>query len=141
MKLLDVNLLLFATNPQAPSHPRAREWFEDVMNSGEPVGIPWHTLLGFVRMATHAATFHPPLPMETALSFVEEWLEWDSVWTPEPTADHARIFASLLRRLPRSCLVPDAHLAALAIEHHLTLCSADADFRMFPGLQVLNPLE
>lgn len=32
-------------------------------------------------------------------------------------------------------LVPDAHLAALAIEHDLTLCSSDRDFAHFPGLR------
>jgi predicted nucleic acid-binding protein len=37
-------------------------------------------------------------------------------------------------------LVPDAHLAALAIEHGLTLCSTDGDFARFPGLNWLNPL-
>jgi uncharacterized protein len=37
-------------------------------------------------------------------------------------------------------LVPDAHLAALAIEHGLTLCSADSDFARFLGLPWLNPL-
>lgn len=141
MKLLDVNLLLYATNPAAPGHDRAREWFEDVMNSGEPVGLTWATLVAFVRMATHPATFQPPLPMDTALAFVEEWLEWDTVWVPEPTPEHASIFCKLLRRLPRTRLVSDAHLAAIAIGHGLTLCSADADFRMFPELQFTNPLE
>ena len=37
-------------------------------------------------------------------------------------------------------LVPDAHLAALAIEHGLTVCSADADFGRFPGVTWVNPL-
>jgi predicted nucleic acid-binding protein len=37
-------------------------------------------------------------------------------------------------------LVHDAHLAALAIEHGLTLCSTDGDFARFPGLRWINPL-
>jgi predicted nucleic acid-binding protein len=37
-------------------------------------------------------------------------------------------------------LIPDAHLAALAIEHGLTLCSTDGDFARFPGLKWTNPL-
>jgi hypothetical protein len=37
-------------------------------------------------------------------------------------------------------LVPDAHLAALAIEHGLILCSTDGDFARFPDLRLLNPL-
>ena len=42
--------------------------------------------------------------------------------------------------MERAHLVPDAHLAALAIEHGLVLCSADADFARFPGLRWHNPL-
>jgi uncharacterized protein len=37
-------------------------------------------------------------------------------------------------------LTPDAHLAALAMEHGLTLCSADRDFSRFPGLKWMNPI-
>jgi predicted nucleic acid-binding protein len=37
-------------------------------------------------------------------------------------------------------LVSDAHLAALAIEHGLTLCSTDGDFARFRELKWLNPL-
>lgn len=38
-------------------------------------------------------------------------------------------------------LVPDAQLAALAIEHGVELASADSDFQRFPGLRWINPLE
>lgn len=37
-------------------------------------------------------------------------------------------------------LVADAHLATLAMEHGLVLCSADEDFRIFPGLRFENPV-
>jgi uncharacterized protein len=37
-------------------------------------------------------------------------------------------------------LVPDAHLAALAVEHGLTLCSTDGDFARFRSLRWLNPI-
>ena len=144
MKLLDVNLLLYATNPQSPQHDRARTWFDDTMNGVDRLGMPWHTLVGFLRMSTQPESFRPPLSMDTALSFVEEWLEWDAVWVPQPGPDHATILATLLRQTPRSRIVPDAHLAhlaALAIEHGLTLCSADSDFKQFAGLRFLNPLE
>ena len=38
-------------------------------------------------------------------------------------------------------LVTDAELAALAIEHGLTLCTNDRDFTRFSGLRTLNPLQ
>ena len=140
MKLIDVNLLLYATNADDPRHAAAAAWFDALMNSGERVAMPWHTLLGFVRISTQPRT-GGALSMQTALEFVEDWLEWESVWVPEPTPHHLALVSELLRAAPRSKLVPDAHLAALAIGHGLTLCSTDVDFRLFKGLRLLNPLE
>ena len=140
MICLDINLLLYATNPADPRHEAVRVWFEGQMNSGERVGLPWHTLLGFMRTSTGRAR-RQPLTMEHALEFVEGWLEWETVWIPEPTPRHHVVLAELLRKVPRRHLVPNAHLAAVAIEHGLTLCSADADFKLFPGLRSHNPLD
>lgn len=141
MILVDVNLLVYAGSPSSPEHDRAREWFEERMNSGERVGLPWHSLFGFVRVATKRSVASESLSMNEALLFVKEWLEWDTVWVPEPTVEHMTIVGKLLRASPRSALVPDAHLAALAIEHGLTLCSNDRDFRLFSELRLHNPLE
>jgi len=79
--------------------------------------------------------------MRAAWHQVTEWLEHPRVWIPEPGADHALILGSLLDRAHAAGnLVPDAHLAAIAIEHGLTVCSADADFARFPGVSWMNPL-
>jgi toxin-antitoxin system PIN domain toxin len=141
LKLIDVNLLVYATNRGDPRSPRAAEWFDTLMNSGERVALPWHTLLGFIRVSTNPRSQKAALSMDAALEFVEDWLEWESVWVPEPTPNHFPLIAELLRAVPRHKLVPDAHLAALAISHGLTLCSTDVDFRLFKGLRLVNPLE
>lgn len=103
--------------------------------------MPWVTLLGFLRLTTNRASRQNAISMDLALEFVEGWLEWETVWVPEATARHYEVLATLLRATPRSRMVTDAHLAAVAIEHGLTLCSADRDFRVFPGLKFHNPLE
>ena len=79
--------------------------------------------------------------MAYAWQQVTHWLAAAPVWTPAPTERHAEVLGNLLA-LPgvHGNLAPDAHLAALAIEHGLTLCSADGDFARFPGLRWLNPL-
>jgi hypothetical protein len=71
---------------------------------------------------------------------VRLWLSVDTVWVPQPTERHDEVLGRLLS-LPgvHADLVPDAHLAALAIEHGLTLCSTD--FTLFPGLRWENPLK
>lgn len=140
MICLDVNLLIQATDPKASKHERARRWFEDQMNGGQLVGLPWVTLQAFLRLSTNPSVRRPALPLEEALLFVEEWLEWETVWIPEPTHNHHVVFAKLMRETQKPRLVADAHLAAIALEHGLTLCTADADFRMFSGLKVRNPL-
>ena len=38
-------------------------------------------------------------------------------------------------------LVPDAHIAALAMENEAELQSNDSDFGRFPGLRWTNPLQ
>lgn len=79
--------------------------------------------------------------MDVAWAQASDWLAADPVWVPLPTQRHAEILGTLLAETgAHSNIVPDAHLAALAIEHGLTLCSADRDFAHFPGLRWINPL-
>jgi len=63
-----------------------------------------------------------------------EWLDHPRVWIPEATDEHAAVLGLLLEANVTGNLIPDAHLAALAIEHGLTVCSADADFARFAGV-------
>jgi len=79
--------------------------------------------------------------MPLAFRQVSAWLSWENVWIPGPTKRHAEVLGQLLLVVgAHGNLVPDAHLAALAIEHGLTLCSTDGDFARFQGLRWHNPL-
>jgi len=111
------------------------------MNSGAQIGLPWFTLVSFLRLSTQLGVRNKPMLMDEALSWVDEWIEWETVWIPEPTSQHREVLNDLLRAVPRTRMVSDAHVAAIAIEHGLTLCTADVGFRMFPGLKVRNPLQ
>jgi hypothetical protein len=103
--------------------------------------MPWPSLLAFVRIATNPRIFPHPVSVQQAWEQVEVWRACDVVWSPSPTERHAGILAKLLGGPGISGdLVPDAHLAALAIEHGLELCSSDRDFARFPGLRWTNPL-
>jgi predicted nucleic acid-binding protein len=62
-------------------------------------------------------------------------------WIPEPGPLHGRLLAELINRYAlRGNLISDAHLAVLAMEHGLTLYSADTDFARFSELSWVNPL-
>jgi toxin-antitoxin system PIN domain toxin len=139
--LVDVNILVYAYIDSAPQHETAREWLDLQINSSSRVGLPWASLLGFLRLTTNPRVLERPLPMTAAWEQVDAWIECETIWIPSPTERHADVLAGLLaQRGIYGNLVSDAHLAALAIEHGLTLCSADADFGRFTGLKWHNPL-
>jgi toxin-antitoxin system PIN domain toxin len=138
--LIDANLLLFAVDAGSPWHERAADWLTAQLNGDRRVGIPWESLAAFVRVATHPRASDRPLQPDEAWSFVEEWLAVPTVWIPQPTDAHADVLGSLVRRYRLAGnLVPDAHLAAIAIEHGLEVCSADSDFARFPEVRWRNP--
>jgi uncharacterized protein len=140
MILIDVNLLVYAYNKTAPEHAAARRWFEDLA-AERPFLLPWHSVLGFVRIVTHPRSAANPFSPEQASAIVDEWLAQPHATPVSPGPRHWEI----LRRLLTGCqcrgpLVPDAHLAALAIEHGATLATHDRGFARFTGLQVQYPL-
>ena len=141
MILIDANLLLYAHNADAEEHAMARTWLELQFNGSSRVGLPWPSLLAFVRLACNPAVVSAALRPAIAWQHVEEWLKLENVWIPEPGPKHAAILAGFFSSSQMTGrLVPDAHLAALAVEHGLTLCSTDGDFAKFAGLKWLNPL-
>lgn len=141
MILVDANLLLYARVDTFPQHEAARLWLDEWLNGSAPVGLPWSTLLAFVRLVSNPRIFERPEAVSSAWQQVEAWLDRPPVWTPPPTERHRAILGSLLTGVPGGAnLVPDAHLAALALEHGLILCSTDGDFARFPNLRWENPL-
>jgi hypothetical protein len=124
-----------------PQHEAARTWLDRQLNGTAPVGLPWPSLLAFVRIVTNPRVFRQPLSIGDAWAQVEAWLGCPPAWIPNPMERHREVLGSLLTgHVARANLVPDAHLAALAMEHGLLLCSTDGDFARFPGLRWQNPL-
>jgi toxin-antitoxin system PIN domain toxin len=139
--LIDANLLLYAVHEGADRHEAAAAWLTEQLNGSRRVGIPWSSLGAFLRISTHPRAFPRPLSPITAWDRVTDWLAAPVTWIPEPGPEHARILGELVARHDvRGNLVPDAMLAALAIEHGLTLCSSDTDFARFPGVRWEDPL-
>ena len=138
----DVNLLIYAYNRDAPHHVDARAWWEELLSSNDPVGLPWATMLGFIRLMTHRAVLVTPLPPKQAIAHVRSWHVRPNVSVLEPGPRHLEVLARLFEALGTAGrLTTDAHLAALAIEHQGELCSNDGDFARFPGLRWRDPLK
>jgi toxin-antitoxin system PIN domain toxin len=138
--LLDTNLLIYAYERRSPYHKVARAWLETVLYRPARVGLPWPTLLGFMRLMANHRVMRHPLPLHRAWAQVESWLALPHTWIPLPTDRHQEILADLLEGERHPDLVNDAHLAALAIEHGLTVCTVDRDFARFQGVRWENPL-
>jgi toxin-antitoxin system PIN domain toxin len=139
--LIDANLLIYAHVKNLPQHVAAKGWLDKCLNASAPVGLPWPSLLGFLRIVTNPRIFERPESIKDAWKQVKEWLECQSAWIPRPAERHVEILEGLIVDLNITAnLVPDAHLAALAIEHGLILCSADGDFGRFPDLKWQNPI-
>jgi uncharacterized protein len=139
--LVDANLLIYAYFSASPQHQHARDWLDEQLNGFARVGLPWPSLLAFVRLVTNPRIFRQATSPTDAWRQVLDWLDCEPVWIPQPTERHAEVLGSMIS-LPgmNANLVVDAHLAALAIEHGLTLCSSDGDFARFPELRWTNPL-
>lgn len=141
MILVDANLLIYAHVSSFPQHARARDWLDGQLSGRARVGLPWSSLLGFLRIVTNPRVFQRPESVTEAWDQVGAWLDAEVAWIPHPTDRHREVLATLLTLAGvQANLVPDAHLATLAIEHGLVLCSTDGDFGRFPELRWQNPL-
>ena len=142
MILLDANLLLYAEDSLSPHHTAAKDWLDLQLSGVEPVCLCWPTLTAFLRITTNHRIMQRPLTLAEAGAKVSGWLSQPCVRLVEPTPLHWEIMQKLMTEAGvTGNLVPDAHLAALAIEHACLLCSADADFARFASVRWLNPLK
>jgi hypothetical protein len=139
--LVDANLLVYAHVRSFPQHVRARAWLDGQLSGGTPVGLPWPSLVAFLRIVTNPRLFERPVPIAEAWRQVSAWLDAEVSWIPLPTDRHRDVLGTLLAGANvQANLVPDTDLAALAIEHGLLLCSTDGDFARFPELRWHDPL-
>ncbi len=141
MKLVDLNVLLYAINRDSAHHEAARPWWESALSGEEPIGLAWTVILGFLRLATHPQVFAQPLDPVDAFARIDAWLANPNVRIVHEGDDHWRLLRDLLGRTGTAGnLTTDAHLASLAIAHGATLVSCDSDFARFAALRWENPL-
>lgn len=142
MRLVDVNVLLYAFRDAAPDHTSYRSWLESAVTAEEPLGISDLVLSSFVRIATHPRVFDPPATVDEAFAFASAIRSARNAVTIDPGPRHWTLFEELCRTGDaRGNLVTDAYLAALAVESGSELVTTDRDFARFPGLRWRHPLE
>jgi uncharacterized protein len=142
MILTDVNVLVYAHRSDASGHAAYRAWLEDVINGDHAYGVSDLILSGFLRIVTHPRVFSPPSALAPALAFTELLRRQPNAVSITPGARHWDIFVNLCQTASaKGNLVPDAYLAALAIESGSEWITTDRDYSRFPGLKWRHPLD
>jgi len=140
MILPDVNILVYAYRDDSPDHDRHRSWLNDLINGREAYGVADLVLGGFLRIVTNPKIFALPTPLIDALTFAEQLRSQPHCVVVVPGPRHWELFASLCQSAgARGNLIPDAYLAALAIESGSEWITTDGDYARFPGLRWRRP--
>lgn len=142
MVLTDVNVLVYAHRAESQNHAGYRRWLERQIGSGEPFGVSDLVLSGFLKIVTHPRIFEVPTPLEEALRVVSKLRSQPNCVLVRPGASHWEIFVHLCRTAGvKGNFVPDAYLAALAIESGSEWITTDRDYSRFSGLRWRHPLD
>jgi toxin-antitoxin system PIN domain toxin len=142
MILPDVNVLVYAHRADAPNHAAYHQWLEAMISGDQPYGMSDIVLSGFLRVVTHPRVFNPPSTIEQALAFAADVREQPNCVVVMPGSRHWAIFERLCTAAnAKGNLVPDAYLAALAIESGGEWITTDRDYSRFPGLSWRHPFD
>lgn len=141
MIVIDVNVLVGAFRRDAHAHRELKAWLDGILGSGRAVVLPAASLSGFLRVVTHPQIFAAPSTLDEALGFVDAFMAVDTSVIADAGPRHWPILRALLVEADaRGNLVPDAHLAAIALEHGATVATRDRGFARFAGVSWLDPL-
>lgn len=142
MRIVDVNVLVYAHRSDTPRHSDYQSWLLEAANGTEPLGLTDQVLAGFVRIVTHPKIFGDPSGTDDALAFAAALRSAPATLRVEPGKRTWPIFADLVHRSgARGNLIPDALLAAQAIEQGATLVTADRGLARFGPLAICHPLD
>ena len=142
MLLADVNVFLYAHRPESPRSAEHTDWLQRALVGEEPFGVSESVLASFLRIVTHHRVYREPTPPDVALSFCRTVMDAPAAVAVRPGPRHWSIFTQLCGTVgARGNVVPDAFLAALAIEQGATWVTHDHGFARFPGLRWTTPLQ
>mgnify|MGYP006284000955 FL=1 len=141
MRAVDTNVLVYAEITSSRHHETALGLLKETAESARPWAIPWPCVYEFLRVVTHPRVFHPPVPLDRALSDLTEIFRSPSLRLLSETGRHAEVMGRVLaEERVAGNLIHDVHIAALCLEHGVSeLVTGDRDFSRFSELAVVNP--
>jgi hypothetical protein len=140
---IDANVLLYASDDGSPYRDRAMHALERAATGSTIVYLFWPVLMAYLRVATHPSVFGRPVSPLQARENIGSLVDRPHVVTPGEQEGFWSVFEQVATEADvRGTLVPDAHLVALMVQHGVTtLWSNDRDYRRFPQIDVVDPLE
>jgi len=139
--LPDVNVLVYAHKENVADHQHYLRWLKGILGGVAAYGMSEFVVSAFIRIVTHPRIFDPPSTSAVALKFASEVLNRPHCVRIIPGPRHWGIFTSLVQETKsKGNLIPDAYLAALAIESGCEWITTDRDYSRFPGLKYRHPL-
>lgn len=141
MILPDVNVLVGAHRQDQAEFAPMREWLEGEISSSRPFALADVAVASYLRIVTNPRIYAQPASLEIAIGSVNAIIEQPTCLNVGAGERHWAIFRDLLEQADaRGNLVPDAHLAAIAVEHGATVATRDRGFARFPGVPWFDPL-
>jgi len=140
MLCADVNVLVDAFRPDAPSHSPVRAWLDGARSGTEPLAVLPEVASAFVRIVSNRRIWRLPSSAPDALEFVAALRASPAVLWQHAGPRQWEIADRLIRDLGLTGDdVPDAYLAAAALNLGATFVTSDRGFARFPDLKVMVP--
>jgi uncharacterized protein len=141
MMLVDINVMIYAHRADVDRHEEYRDWMQALIDGPEPYAVTDSAVAGLVRIVTNRRIYKRPATIDEALTYADQVRNQPHAQVIGPGPRFWELFSDLSRKANAvGDLVPDAYLAALAIEHGCEVITTDKDFRKFPGLRWRHPL-
>jgi len=138
---LDANVLIYASDDSSPYYRQAVDFLGERVEGSDLLCLTWITIMAYQRISTHPAIFRNPLSPAMAWGNISRLLARPRVRVIGEQPEFASEYEEVTSSFPvRGNHVPDAHLATILRQNGVkTIYTADADFRKFPFLEVVNP--
>jgi uncharacterized protein len=134
-------VLVYAHRGGTPEHEQIGAWLQRIANGSASFGLSTLVLSGLLRVLTHPRVFATPTPIDAALDFIESLRARPNCVEVAPGPRHWEIFTGLCRTTRATGdKIPDAYLAALAIESGSEWITTDRDFARYEQLRWRHPL-
>ncbi len=142
MLAIDTNILVYAHFDRYPQHEKARAFVEEQLLAGNDWCLGWQIYYEYLRIVTHPRVHEKPLTLAKAMADLEPYLSSPSCQVLTHSPQHHQVLAALSQRFGTVSgnHIHDFHYAALLFEHGVKrIATADADFRRFDFLEVMDP--